>query len=354
MVRRMTRNLQDKTAVRAVGLALFGLLGAAIAAAQVSPTSMQQLQQQVQQMRGGIGAPVGAAGAASGMSNLHGAATVAPEDVSHLKLGPGSMIELHVFEEPDLDGSYRVDPQGNVALPLAGAIHLDTLTLREAEAAVRQKLIAEEILNNPHVVVNIDEYNAENIVILGEVNTPGRYPVIAERKLIDVLAMAGGETSLAGNEVVLHRNGQPDEVTETIHYSRGVNDPVSLSTVVHPGDTVLVKRAGIVYVLGEVNRPGGYIMQEAGDLNIAQAVALAYGTAPDAALGGIRILRKNPDGSMAEIRAQYNKFNNGKAYPLPLQPEDVVFVPSSKIKATFTSTKTLMGQVGAATIYAVK
>lgn len=335
-----------------MGLAFLGLVSAS-AMAQVSATSMQQLQQQVQQMKGASGAPVGSA-ASAGMAGIHGPATVAPEDVSHLKLGPGSMIELHVFEEPDLDGSYRVDPQGNVSLPLAGTVHLDTMNLREAETAVRQKLIAEEILNNPHVVVNIDEYNAENIVVIGEVSAPGRYPVIAERKLIDVLAMAGGETTLAGNEVMLHRSGQPETVNETIHYARGVNDPIALATLVHPGDTVLVKRAGVVYVLGSVNRPGGYVMQEAGDLNVAQAVALAYGTAPDAALGGVRVLRKNPDGSMAEIRAQYNKFNNGKAFPLPLQPEDVVFVPSSKIKSTFASTKTLMGQVGSATIYAVK
>src|SRR5208337_5018161 len=102
----------------------------------------------------------------------------------------------------------------------------------------------------------------------GEVSSPGRYPVLAPRKLIDVIAMSGGQTQLAGNEIVIHRANQPEQVTEVVHYSRDVNGPTALDVAINPGDTVMVKRAGIVYVLGAVNRPGGFVMQEAGKLNI--------------------------------------------------------------------------------------
>ena len=268
-----------------------------------------------------------------------------------MKLVPGSMVDIHVFEETDLDGTYRLDGHGNISLPLAGSIHIESLTLREAEAAISAKLVAEEILRAPHVVVNIDEYGAQNIVVLGEVTSPGRYPALASRRLVDVLAMAGGRTPVAGNEIVIHRSDQPAETTESVHYGRDTDSRTSADLEIHPGDTVLVKKAGIVYVRGSVNRPGGYVMQEAGDLNIAQAIALAFGTAPEAANGSIRVIRKQSDGSIVELPVLYDKVNKGEATALSLQPEDIVFVPSSKWKSTFINTKGVMASAAGASIY---
>jgi polysaccharide export outer membrane protein len=264
------------------------------------------------------------------------------------------MVDIHVFEEPDLDGAYRLNEHGEISMPLAGTIHLESLTLQQAQAAVSAKLEAEEILKAPHVVVNIDEYSAQNIVVMGEVAAPGRYTVLTPRKLMDVLAMAGGQTALAGNEIVIHRLPQPPQVTEVIHYNRDVTGSTALTVAINPGDAIEVKRAGIVYVLGAVNRPGGFVMQEAGELNIAQSLALAFGTAPQASIGGIRVIRKLPDGSLAQIPAKYNKFRNGEARPLALQAEDVVFVPSNKLKSAFIETKTVLSSAASATIYTVR
>jgi polysaccharide export outer membrane protein len=170
---------------------------------------------------------------------------------------------------------------------------------------------------------------------------------------MDVLAMSGGQTQMAGNEIVIHRSNQPAAVTEVIHYGRDVNDPTALSVAINPGDSVLVKRAGVVYVIGSVIRPGGFVMQEAGNLNIAQALALALGTAPEAAIDGIRVIRKLPDGSLSEIPARYNKFRKGEVSPLELQPEDVVYVPSSKVKSAFIQTKAVLNSAASATVYTV-
>ncbi|HEY3927057.1 MAG TPA: polysaccharide biosynthesis/export family protein [Candidatus Koribacter sp.] len=280
--------------------------------------------------------------------------SVATEGLSTMKLATGSMIDVRVFEEPDIDGSYRIDAQGNISVPLAGDIHIESMTLREAESAISDKLVAEEILKAPHVVVNVDEFGAQNIVVLGEVNAPGRYPALEPRKLIDVLAQAGGQTTVAGNEVIVHRAGKPDDVTETIHYKRSVNDQVALNTLIGPGDSVLVKRAGIVYVLGSVLRPGGYLMQESGDLDVGQAIALALGTTPEAAVTRVRVLRKNPDGSVSEIEGKYSKFADGKAFPLALQAEDVVFVPNNKLKSAFLTGRQVLGSAASATIYTLR
>ncbi len=287
------------------------------------------------------------------MPGTHSGPTVAPEGVSTMKLVPGSTVNIHVFEEPDLDGTYRLDGHGNISLPLAGSIHLESLTLREAEVAISAKLVSEEILKISHVVVNIDEYGAQNIVVLGEVNSPGRYPVLAPRKLVDVLAMAGGRTQIAGNEIVIHRAEEPPQVTELVHYGRDVDSRAVPNVEINPGDTVQVKKAGIVYVLGAVNRPGGYVMQEAGDLNIIQALAMAFGPAPEAANGSIRIIRKQPDGSILELPAQYNQVNKGQATALPLQAEDIVFVPSNKVKSVLLKGQGVLSAATSATIYTV-
>ncbi|ABF42803.1 polysaccharide export protein [Candidatus Koribacter versatilis Ellin345] len=317
-------------------------------------SNQQQLQQQLLQLQmRSAGSPMGSAQGGPG-NTMRSGAVVAPEDVSKLKLAPGSMIEVHVFEEPDLDGTYRLDTTGQVKLPLAGDVLVKEMTLREAEVAIRTRLVSEEILKDPHVVVNVAEYSTQNIVVLGEVGAPGRYPVIGSRTLLDVLAMAGGQTAMAGNEILVHRDGTPADKIEKIHFSRRNDDPTALASTINPGDTLVIRKAGIVYVLGSVNRPGGYVMQEAGDLTVNQAIALALGTAPGADTGKVRVVRKNADGSMSEIRAQYDEANKGQVFPFELQPEDVVYVPANWLKTTFLNTRQFMGQVASATIYAVQ
>ena len=291
-----------------------------------------------------------AQGSATQLAHL-GSATVAPEDVSTMKLIPGSMVDVHVFEEPDLDGSYRVDGRGNVNLPVAGAVRLESLTLAEAETAIREKLITAQILKVANVSVNLAEYSAKNITVLGEVNSPGAFPVLGPRKLQDVLALAGGETTLAGNEIVVHRFGSPPDSTETIRYNRNASDYVSLNVAIDPGDSVFVKRAGVVYVLGAVNRPGGYIMQETGELNVDQALALALGTSIEAKVQDIRIFRKIAAGGLVEIPVNYRKINSGRIAPLQLRPEDVVYVPPSSLKTTLIRGTQVISAAASATIY---
>jgi polysaccharide export outer membrane protein len=280
--------------------------------------------------------------------------SIAPEGVAKMKLSPGTVIEIHIHEEGDLDGTYRIDDEGNIVLPLAGTIHVAGLTLRLAEKAVSEKLVAEEILKSPHVTVNLDEYSSNDIIVTGQVNAPGRFPALAPRKLVDLLAMASGETSLAGNLITIHRFGQPADSSETVHYGPETNNPTVLNMQINPGDSVLVQKAGVVYVLGSVNRPGGYVMQEEGNLNIAQAMALAFGTSPEASTGKIRILRKAADGQVQQIPADYDSFKKGKALPIQLQAEDIVYVPSSAVKSTFINAKTELSAAAASAIYVAR
>ena len=285
-------------------------------------------------------------------SAIHSSASVAPEGLAEMKLVPGSSVNLHVYEEPDLDGSYLLDNTGNISIPLAGSIHLESLTLREAESAVNAKLVSTEILTDPHVVVNIDEYSAKSVTVSGEVTSPGRYPELLSHPLVDVLAKAGGETPMAGSEIVIHRANQPPDVTETVHYSPSAKDNEASKVEINPGDSITVQKAGVVYVLGAVNRPGGYIMQDEGSLTAEAALALAYGTAPQAAINKIRVIRKCGDGTcMLEIGAQYDKFRKGQAAPLQLQAGDVVFVPYNVLTSLWDQVKGVAGSAASAVIY---
>ena len=138
---------------------------------------------------------------------------------------------------------------------------------------------------------------------------------------MDVLALAGGTTLTAGNEIQITRgsaNAEPIPKSILVHYSRATDPDAVKQAIVNPGDTVLVKRAGIVYVLGAVTRPGGYVMQEEGTLNVLQAISLANGTALAAKTGTIHILRRDDHGAVADIRLSYKKLIRGQSSEVQL------------------------------------
>jgi polysaccharide export outer membrane protein len=121
---------------------------------------------------------------------------------------------------------------------------------------------------------------------------------------------------------------------------------------VKPGDTVQVKRAGIVYVLGAVNRPGGFVMQEEGTLNVLQAISLASGTSVTASTRTIYLLRRNADGTEVDIAVPYKNIANGKRTDMQLRATDVLYVPTSTFKSVMTNSQGILASAASASIYA--
>lgn len=273
-----------------------------------------------------------------------------PEDFSQLKLAPGFLLSLSVLDDSDFNGNFRVDPDGNIALPILGLIHVDGETSTAARDQIRKKLLDDQILKDPQVELSVLEYTAPRVTIMGEVQRPGKYPLLAPRKLVDVLALAGGPTMLAGNEIQI-LSGASGSEERLVHLAKDSNPKSAENVIVHPGDTVQVKRAGIVYILGAVNRPGGYVMQEDGTLNLLQAIALALGTSRSASTKTIYLLRRNPDGSETDISVPYRKITQGKLGEILLHATDVLYIPSSPLKSIFGSSQTILSTVGSAAIY---
>ena len=123
--------------------------------------------------------------------------------------------------------------------------------------------------------------------------------------------------------------------------------------MIKPGDIIQVRRAGLVYVLGAVNRPGGYLMQEDGKLDVTQAIALAYGTSPQAAMGKIRIIRRDANGALQQIPVHYKDSMTAKASPIMLHAEDVLYVPPSKLKTALIDSQSVLSSTATAAIYTV-
>ena len=144
----------------------------------------------------------------------------------------------------------------------------------------------------PHVSVAIKEYTTQGVSVLGEVAKPGIYPVMGVRRLFDIVSAAGGLTPRAGRAVTITHRDKPQE-PQIISFSQDTAQSPSVNVEIYPGDTVYVSRAGVVYVAGEVSKPGGYVMENNESLSVLQAVALAGGTSHTAKLDSSRLIRKS-------------------------------------------------------------
>lgn len=277
-----------------------------------------------------------------------------PEDFASLTVAPGFLLNIMVYDEPDLSARVRVDKEGNISLPFVKTVHVGGDTVAQAKQRIEEKFRGDGILKNPQITIDVEQFATTSVTVMGEVQNPGKVELLAPHSLLDVIGMTGGETTLAGNEVELKRPVDGGMQSSTYHYSRGDDGSAIRGVMVSPGDTVIVKRAGVVYVLGGVNQPGGYTMQENGELNVAQAISLAKGLVLQAKVNGLRVVQHDEKGNPIEIPVSYNKIMDGKEKPLQLASGDIVYVPISKTKAILSSTTTLIGQTASATIYTAK
>jgi len=163
------------------------------------------------------------------------------------------------------------------------------------------------------------------------VGKPGVYQLLGSRRLFDVLSMAGGTGPKAGRIVSITRRDHP-ESPRTVLLSNDSTESVKSNVEVYAGDTIVVSRAGVVYVVGDVNKPGGMTMENGTDMTVLQAIAVAQGTNPTAALNKAKLIRKTPNGPQ-EIPLALKDILASKAQDIRLQAEDIIFVPNSAARS---------------------
>jgi len=251
-----------------------------------------------------------------------------PGNSSQLRLGGGDLLEVGVYNVPELSTKARIGNSGDVYLPLIDYVHVADLTIEEAQALIEKRLDDGGFVRSPHVTIFVDESTSQGVTILGDVNRPGIYPVLGDRKLYDLISAAGGFTATAGRKVSIIR--QHSQTPITVSLSRNLADDMQDNIDIQPGDTITVPRAPIVYVVGDVGRPTGLLVDN-GSLTVLQALALAGGTNRTAKMSGTCIIHKGPNGMM-ETRVPLKKMLEAKAPDITLQADDILFVPLSGVR----------------------
>jgi polysaccharide export outer membrane protein len=272
---------------------------------------------------------------------------------ANLRLGPGDLLEVSVYDVPELTTRTRVSNNGDIYLPLIDYVHVDGLTIDEAEKVIERRLDQGGFVRNPHVQLFIAEYTSDGATVLGEVARPGVYSVLGEQTLFTLLSTAGGLTDRAGQSITITHRDQPDKPV-TVQLSHNLIDHPESNVPVYPGDIVMVRRAAVIYVVGDVTRPSGFLMDHDGRLSVLQAIALAGGATPSAKLNGARIIRKGPAG-LTEVPVQLKRILQARANDVPLEADDILFVPTSTKKiVSGRSAETALQLATAATLLTIR
>ncbi|MBB6143680.1 polysaccharide export outer membrane protein [Silvibacterium bohemicum] len=264
-------------------------------------------------------------------------------------LGGGDQVVIHVQDMDEIPASsLRIDPDGGLDLPLIGRVQATGLTLQQFKAVLTAKL--SKYINSPQVAVNLTENQSRTVSVIGEVNSPGIHPLPRPRTLIEVISLAGGVKPDAGSKVVLtrelRRGSLPLPETHVDASGRYTTASLSLDNIlsakhpaenilIEPGDIVSIPKGEIVYVVGNVHRPGGFPLTSHESITLLQAVSLAEGLAPNAATKDAKILRPIPgsEDKPREIPVNVKEIFAGRAPDVPLYANDVLFIPNSAAKS---------------------
>ena len=273
-----------------------------------------------------------------------------PEQSRKLSVGPGDELDVSVYGVPELSQHVRVDTSGDIHLLLIEPTHVEGLSSEEAQAVIEKQLVDGRFVKNPHVTIFLKEFTNESVSVVGEVSKPGNYPALTTRHLYDAFQEAGGLTPTAGKVSITHP-GQLDNPT-VITLSSEPAKSAHANVEILPGDTISVSKAPIVYVMGEVTKPGGYVLTddsnvEGSRLTVMRVMALASGPMHGAALNRSRVIRRTPQG-LQELPIRLKQIMAGKEPDITLQAEDILYVPGGR-NGTYLSN--VLSTVTAAAIY---
>ncbi len=266
-------------------------------------------------------------------------------------LGPDDGLSISVTDVPELDskalGVLRIDHQGNIRLPIVGRVHASGLTVDDLEGQIGRGLST--IMKNPEVSVSVAEYRSHPVSVLGAVRNPGVYQVTGPKTLFEVLSLAGGLNPDASNRIKITRAASAGKLPLSsarldmsgfyvaelnVRSVMEAKDPEENITVL-ANDVITVPKADMVYVVGAVNKSGGFPLSEREQISVLQAVSLAEGLDKIANGKAARILRQeSPGAQRTELVINVERILDGRAKDVSLQANDILFIPNSMAKST--------------------
>lgn len=261
-------------------------------------------------------------------------------------LGPDDEITVRALDVDEIDGkTARVDRSGSADLPLVGKLKASGLTIAEFEAELTKRL--GRYVRDPRVSVTVSDYKSQPVSVLGAVNTPGVYNLTGPSTLAQVLSKAGGLRNDAGNTVNITRakawgpiplpNAKSDPSGQFTTADVNVKDLMDAknpldNVMLKPTDVISVPRADLVYVVGAVNKPGGFVLNERENMSVLQAVSMSEGLTKTSAPKNAKIIRGGMTPERKEIPVNLSKVLSGSSPDMPLLANDILFVPNSGTK----------------------
>jgi polysaccharide biosynthesis/export protein len=270
----------------------------------------------------------GDAEAATGLPSPAGTQLSAPMPAP---ISPGDFLEIAEYHTPEFRSSVRVSAAGTVTLPLIGDIRLAGLDEQAAERTIEAALVAKGMLLHPLVSVLVTAYVGQDVSVLGEVTRPGVYPYTVHHRLLDLISAASGLSPNAGRLVNVFHQGDPKTANGVVLDPGGMDTSTDHNPELSPGDTVQVSRAGLVYVVGDVIRPGGFAVDPVQGLTVVQALALAWGPSQNAAVGKALLIREQK-GGRTMIALNIRRMLHGQDPDQLVQDRDILYVPDSEAK----------------------
>jgi polysaccharide export outer membrane protein len=274
------------------------------------------------------------------------ASLVAPPVAEDYTVGPGDVLDITIEDMPEASGKFRVSGLGEVVLPgLSAPVKAAGLTAPELSRRIGQALRQAELLRHPVVNVFVEEYRSRTVTVLGAVQKPSVYPLERATTVLEAISLAGGLLPTAGRHLTLVRRAPRGAAPAALKTSTETparvfdldlgkllsgEDP-ALNLEVQAGDVLTVSTAPLIYVVGAVQKPGGFVLADPyASITVLQGLALAGGLTPVAAAGRSVIVRHAANGSnRREIPVDVQKLMAGKVDDQPLEPDDILFVPES-------------------------
>jgi polysaccharide export outer membrane protein len=275
-------------------------------------------------------------------------------------LGPGDEIALYVSNVAELSGAhtYRLDPQGFIDVPLVGPLRLSGLTLSESRGVIVQRL--KDYVYEPQVSVDIQAFRSQPVTVLGAVNEPGVHQIEGRKSVLEVLSLAKGLRADAGDSLHITRKVESGKIplpTSRIDETgRFYTADISLRSFlngqnpsgnieVRSDDVLSIPTADLVYVIGAVNKPGGFVLDGRKSVSVLQALSVAGGLTRDASASNCRILRSDGQSKPQQVPLNVKQILEGKKDDLTLRGNDILFIPNS-------SSKGVMGKIAEAALQA--
>jgi polysaccharide export outer membrane protein len=245
-------------------------------------------------------------------------------------IGAGDLLQVSVFEAKELDKTVRVSSRGFISLPLVGEIKINGLTAIEVEEKI-EDMYKSRFIKDPHVSIFVEEQISQRITLVGQFKKPGTYDYLSNQRLLDVIALGGGLSELAGQIVQVRRTryvqGEPN--TFIVDLDRLIKEGnVELNIRLNGGDVLFIPEAGVFFVDGAVRRPGSYPIKH--KTVVQEGLVEAGGFDSSAKKDKIKLVRVTENGERKIIDLDLNETSSNE---MPLKDRDILIVGEGALGA---------------------